>query len=178
MVCSLNDARRRRRPTMMLGGLILLTVSALTMFAEPVLAGNRDMRNAIARYPDIDGTVLDSCTLCHVSDRDFSLDPYGRDYDRNQSNFAAIESFDSDGDGFTNLAEIQALTFPGKADSVPTGETPTPTMTIEPTATETQAPTPTATAEHTATEAPPATPTETQGAVFLLFLPWSHGGAN
>jgi hypothetical protein len=49
-----------------------------------------------------------------------------RSYDGTRAH-APIESADSDGDGFTNIAEINAKTFPGDAASKPA--TPPPTAT-------------------------------------------------
>ena len=54
------------------------------------------------------GGKLDSCMTCHQSQaasKD-NLNPYGTD-------FGAIEGNDSDGDGVTNLDEINKGTFPG-----------------------------------------------------------------
>jgi hypothetical protein len=71
------------------------------------------------------GTALDACSLCHVGETNYRLDAYGRAFDDSRRDFAAIEDLDSDGDGFTNIEEIAALTFPGKADSKP-APSPTP----------------------------------------------------
>ena len=98
-------------------------------------------------------TRLDSCDHCHPGGRTSRLDPYGDDMVVKhkqglswKESIVAIESLDSDGDGWTNLEEIEALTFPGIADDHPNGTpTPTPTPTTPPT------PTPTV---------PPPTPTD------------------
>ena len=46
------------------------------------------------------------------------------------SNYATIEPLDSDGDGFTNIVEINARTFPGNAASKPAAsDTTVPTIT-------------------------------------------------
>lgn len=66
------------------------------------------------------GSALDSCVVCHPNyPSKFSLNNFGSDFAANGHNLQAIESFDSDGDGFTNLVEIQQLTFPGDPNSVP-----------------------------------------------------------
>jgi hypothetical protein len=114
-----------------------------------------DMRAARTRYPLIVGTRLDSCALCHVGEQDYRLDPYGRAYERSGSDFAAIEADDSDGDGWSNLEEITALSFPGKADSTPAATAATPPATIDATATPTQA-TSTPTGAATTETAPPS----------------------
>ena len=65
------------------------------------------------------GTALNSCTLCHPGGSTGQLNAYGTAYKNSNYNFAAIENIDSDGDGYTNLAEITARTFPGDATSHP-----------------------------------------------------------
>lgn len=69
---------------------------------------------------------LGSCQWCHYSygydgsggqtALDGTLNPYGRAYlenNRNAAAISAIEDLDSDGDGYTNKAEITANRFPG-----------------------------------------------------------------
>lgn len=73
---------------------------------------------------------LGSCQWCHYSyGYDGSgnivdtLNSYGKDYlmnGRNQSAIAAIAGKDSDGDGYTNAAEITAVHYPGSANDDPT----------------------------------------------------------
>ena len=74
------------------------------------------------------GTKLDSCTLCHSTIP--ALNSYGTAFKNKGHNFATIEPLDSDGDGFSNIVEINARTFPGNPASKPT----TPTDTTPPTA--------------------------------------------
>ena len=57
------------------------------------------------------GTALNTCSVCHTTTP--SRNSYGSAYGSNNRNFATIEPLDSDGDGFTNIAEINARTFPG-----------------------------------------------------------------
>ncbi|MEF9438323.1 MAG: hypothetical protein L0922_06155 [Candidatus Mariimomonas ferrooxydans] len=63
-----------------------------------------------------DGTRLDTCGACHY---DFGgggpRNWYGQDFENNNHDFAAIESIDSDLDGYLNSEEITALTLPGLA---------------------------------------------------------------
>jgi len=69
------------------------------------------------------GTAIATCALCHPAgggNTASNLNNYAVDYVNNGYNYAAIQSLDSDGDGFTNLAEITARTFPGDASSHPT----------------------------------------------------------
>jgi uncharacterized protein YegL len=86
---------------------------------EPAQRFASDLEAARARYPNIQGTRLNQCRLCHVMDEAFRMNPYGRDYVQHGRDFGAIEPLDSDGDGFSNIDEILALTFPGWADSHP-----------------------------------------------------------
>lgn len=63
------------------------------------------------------------CAICHVSDSDFGLNPYGRDLKKAEADLGksqvdvavleAVEALDSDGDGTSNGEEIRAQTFPG-----------------------------------------------------------------
>jgi hypothetical protein len=67
-------------------------------------------------------TLLDNCITCHLSSNPYDnpgRNPYGNDFYDKSRNFDAIELWDSDEDGFSNKAEISALTFPGDPDSVP-----------------------------------------------------------
>lgn len=74
-------------------------------------------------YPN-SSAKLQSCTLCHTSPP--TRNNYGNDFAANNTTgaaanaFHAIEPLDSDGDGFTNLEEINAGTFPGDPTDKPT----------------------------------------------------------
>ena len=151
--------------TLLIGALGL---AAVALLALPVVrppsaqALESDMHAARTRYPGIVGTQLNHCSLCHITDTNFHLDPYGRDYNNQHRDFAAIEGVDSDGDGFTNLVEINARTFPGKADSFPTATvTATPTQAVTATVTLTPVAThgPTATSTGVPTHVPTHGPT-------------------
>jgi hypothetical protein len=120
-----------------------------------VQANTGDLAWAVAQYPQISNSRINSCSLCHTSSIP-SLNPYGAAYlanGRSPAAFAPIEALDSDGDGFTNLQEINALTFPGNP-----ADKPTPTATARPTNTPTKAPLPT----NTPTSAPQPTNTPTR----------------
>lgn len=95
--------------------------------AEPVFAAPDNpgyLAAANSKYPGISGTQLDSCTLCHTAIP--NLNPYGTAFanipthgaNPNQA-FVDIELLDSDNDGFDNITEINALTFPGDPNSKP-----------------------------------------------------------
>jgi hypothetical protein len=76
-------------------------------------------------------TVYGSCQWCHYKywyaaphgDITATLNPYGKDYfdaGRSEAALRAIESKDSDGDGFDNLVEISANRYPGDPSDDPT----------------------------------------------------------
>ena len=75
-------------------------------------------------------TTLGSCQWCHYKygydksgDITATLNPYGRDYlaqGRSAAALRTIETLDSDGDGFTNIVEINAVRYPGDATDDPT----------------------------------------------------------
>ncbi len=144
----------------------LALVMGMTWFIQSITvkANFPDISSAESRYPNIVNSRIDTCSLCHTSAP--NLNPYGAAYKaagRNPAALAAIETLDSDGDGFTNLQEISALYFPGNAADHPpaataTTQPPTPTRTaVPPTATRTPTSVP-PTATHTAL---PPTPTNT-----------------
>jgi len=104
---------------------------------------DQDINNFLAVYPSAKSTKLDDCALCHKSGKigsktygscDYchqiyktqephgnildTLNSFGLAYNsagRNQAALKAIEALNSDGDTYTNIQEIQALTFPGDA---------------------------------------------------------------
>jgi hypothetical protein len=80
-------------------------------------------------YPSAVGSALDSCSLCHSSMSTYARNAFGSDYGANGHSFTAIANLDSDGDGFTNIQEINAQTLPGSASSKPASDTTPPTMT-------------------------------------------------
>ena len=122
---------------------ILIMFIALTISSKPQtgLAAPGDLSSAAIKYPNISGTVLQNCTLCHTSSIP-NLNPYGAAYKangRNSAAFGAIENLDSDGDGFTNIQEFNSLTFPGDPSSFPAVPIATKTS-LPPTATKTLVP--------------------------------------
>lgn len=62
---------------------------------------------------------LQKCVTCHNGSGYKDRNDFGRDFAVNGHDFKAIEGFDSDVDGFSNLAEINAGTLPGNKDSHP-----------------------------------------------------------
>ena len=67
------------------------------------------------------GSHLDTCSTCHASSSPSqdNLNPYGKDFGAANHDFGAIEPKDSDGDGFSNIDEIKAGTFPGDPNENP-----------------------------------------------------------
>ncbi len=110
--------------------LLLLTAAALVGVPE-ALAFPSYLDSFNTTYPGAVGTRIDNCLLCHNSLSGGSRNGYGTDFGNNSHNFTAIEPLDSDGDGFTNIVEINNLTFPGNAsDFPPTVVPPTPAATF------------------------------------------------
>ena len=82
--------------------------------------------------------TVGSCQWCHLTygydgsgDIRETMNPYGADYNaagRSAGSFASIDGKDSDGDGYTNRLEINALSYPGDATDDPT-KTPAPSVT-------------------------------------------------
>jgi hypothetical protein len=138
--------------SLVLGGAIFLLNRVIT-----ASAASSDYVLMLGTYPNIAGSRIDSCSLCHTSAP--NLNPYGAAYKAlgrgNASSFHMIEALDSDGDGYTNIQEINALTFPGNAADFPQTPTNTPTA-IPPTATPTNTSVP-PTATNTSV---PPTPTD------------------
>ena len=80
-------------------------------------AKNEYLFAAGLKYPDITTTSLYDCSLCHASGD--NRNPFGQDFEASDHNFDAIENVDSDHDGFSNVTEIDRLTWPGNPLSFP-----------------------------------------------------------
>lgn len=146
----------------------LIVIGATLIWAiHPQISAARENYLSLARsrYPGIAGSKIDSCALCHPSaaggpiKNTFGWDwsDWGGGQDA-MTAFASIEAMDSDGDGFSNLAEINAHTFPGDLNDYPVI---TPTNTPVPSATSTATPLPTNTSVATASPTKTATATNT-----------------
>lgn len=96
-------------------------LSVLAISARPGYAQTNYTANFNALYgtsgPYTYTPVLGSCLTCHPSGS--QLNRYATDWKNNAKNFRTIEPLDSDGDGFTNITEITARTFPGDSNSKP-----------------------------------------------------------
>jgi hypothetical protein len=96
-------------------------VVALFAFPSLALATPGVMSSFKKAYPTTKLVV--NCKVCHDGAPP-RLNPYGSELVKAQMNFQSIEGLDSDGDGFTNIAEINAGTNPGDKNSFPA--TPAP----------------------------------------------------
>ncbi|MDD3248237.1 MAG: PGF-CTERM sorting domain-containing protein [Methanosarcina sp.] len=96
--------------------IIILLVAVVALMGASTASAKSNYLTSFNQHYETAGTRLDSCTTCHNGG---AVNPYGRAYLGSGRNFASIENLDSDKDGFTNLAEISALNFPGKPDDHP-----------------------------------------------------------
>jgi PGF-CTERM protein len=96
----------------------LLLLAIVILAGVPVVSATSDALVSFNEYYNTNDTRIDSCIVCHGSNVE-SLNPYGAAYQNDNGDFAAIETQDSDGDGFNNLDEINALTFPGNPEDYP-----------------------------------------------------------
>jgi hypothetical protein len=110
--------------------LLVALVAAPLLFAG-VAEARQTFYNNLTRdvYPQLEGTKFETfrCLWCHVEDRAGPRNPYGLDYEAEYNTTdmltaaVNIEQIDSDGDGYTNIEEINAATWPGFADDTPSG---------------------------------------------------------
>ncbi len=125
--------RHRRAGITLAAGVAVIVTVALLVPPRSVQAYPSYQTDFTALYSGTTGTRLDNCVLCHVNGPSAGpRNAYGAAYATNGHSFTAIQNLDSDGDGFTNLEEINALTFPGDASDKPVAATATPTRTSPP----------------------------------------------
>ncbi|MGB5531547.1 MAG: c-type cytochrome [Acidimicrobiia bacterium] len=108
----------------------VMALSLLFILAQDVAAKNQPefLPAFEATYPAAVGSRIDSCTICHnVQGSEYKLNSYARQW-KEDENFVAINNFDADGDGYTNVEEINAHTFPGNASDNPSTVTTTTTV--------------------------------------------------
>ncbi len=124
----MGDVKTRAAATLTLGA--ALAFGLMFMLAQGVEAKPQSefLPAFEATYPGAVGSRIDSCTVCHnIQGSEYKLNPYARQW-KEDENFAAINNLDADGDGYTNLEEIQAHTFPGNASDNPSTVTTTTTV--------------------------------------------------
>ncbi len=115
--------------------LFLLACAVALLATTPSFALQDYLTAFEGTYPAARVTRIDACLLCHVNSNpslNSTRNNYGKAYSDHNYDFAAIESLDSDTDGYTNLAEITALTFPGDATDKPAPTTGSVTVTLLP----------------------------------------------
>ena len=102
----------------------LVSLAAVLLISGYVFGISSYTSSFNTRYGAAAGTALGAnssakCVLCHPNGNTSSYTAYANDFRNNSHNYATIEPMDSDGDGFSNLAEITALTNPSDANSHP-----------------------------------------------------------
>jgi len=110
-----------------------LTAAVVVGTALSVLALGSYLTNFNSQYDaqyQTAGSKLDSCNLCHPGGSTSQRNPYAVAYAASGYNFGSIESADSDGDGYTNIEEIAAGTFPGDPNDFPNAPPPTDILAI------------------------------------------------
>ena len=106
-------------------GIGIAAAFALILIAAVAFALPNDLTVFKTAYNPKEGTALANaaCLTCHAKmPPTKDLNPYGKDFlgkGRNAAALKAIESLDSDKDGFSNIAEINAGTLPGDPASKP-----------------------------------------------------------
>ncbi|WMW22971.1 PGF-CTERM sorting domain-containing protein [Methanolobus mangrovi] len=114
--------------------ILVLFLAVILLVGAPMTSAKSSFLSSFNNYYDTGDTRLDSCVICHTGPNGGSLNSYGR---ASGGNFVSIEDRDSDGDGFSNIDEINALTFPGDANDFPE---PVPELISEPIDNVTEAP--------------------------------------
>ncbi len=106
-----------------------LFVAVIVLIGATMAAARPAYFSSFRQNYDITGTKLDSCNACHTSGGGSPRNPYGMAYSESGKDFASIGNLDSDNDGFTNLEEINGLTFPGDPNDYPQDISQTPSET-------------------------------------------------
>jgi len=94
---------------------LLLIITAPGM----ALAKSGYLTSFKSTYPAAAASRIDNCQLCHTTNSGGSRNGYGTAYAGANHQFAPIESSDSDSDGYSNIEEINALSYPGNATDHP-----------------------------------------------------------
>ncbi len=97
----------------------LLVVCIMLLYG--VMFSTTKSVNALTEYSDhLPSSNSSVCLVCHLDESGSGpLNGFGTDFSENGNDIEAINDLDSDGDGHTNLEELEAGTFPGDPDSTP-----------------------------------------------------------
>ena len=98
---------------------LLVSPVVFFTFSNTAFSWNQYLTEFKKVYPNTNGTQLAKCSLCHVKPGYNNLNSFSDDYVNNDYNYITIEALDSDGDGFTNIEEINLLSLPGDSTSYP-----------------------------------------------------------
>ena len=117
-----------------------MLAGTVVLIASQLLARGAYLDSWETIYPDSTLGVSYQCNVCHAADKLFN--PYGESisavYTANGGDIdaaiRAVEPDDSDGDSFSNLAEISANTHPGDAADSPSSDVTSPTAPGNPSA--------------------------------------------
>lgn len=106
---------------LILTALILTTIGLILVTTPPLVRAERPfLSEAKERYPQLEGSKLDDCRLCHKNKEGGGpRNTFGQDFQIHSYDFAVVENLDTDGDGFTNLEEFMALTIPSNPKNFP-----------------------------------------------------------
>ncbi|MCP4745652.1 MAG: hypothetical protein GY874_05845, partial [Desulfobacteraceae bacterium] len=89
--------------------IMLLSFLLAAFFSSTALATQDYQSGFDAQYPD--SSLLNNCAVCHTGNDTSKGNEYSKDWKENENDFTAIESMDSDGDGVSNIEEIEAGTL-------------------------------------------------------------------
>lgn len=104
----------------------VMLLLAFAIAGIPVVSAYNENLSAFNQQYNTNDTKLDTCGTCHINmSGGGPLNAYGADFANNGNNFTMIETLDSDKDNYSNIAEINARTFPGNPDDKPISEEPT-----------------------------------------------------
>ncbi|MBI3610122.1 MAG: fibronectin type III domain-containing protein [Nitrospirae bacterium] len=114
--------------------LFFLFIVGVVLNPVAVLAVPQYLTDFDTRY-GTSGTRLNACNLCHPNFPSSTTphNNYANDFQSHSHSFSAIETLDSDGDGWTNKSEIDARFFPGNASDEPAANVTVVTLSSNPT---------------------------------------------
>jgi len=111
-------------------GIVLLAMALTAGFSTMAFATPTYLSSFQKKYGK--NITIDNCSLCHPGGNGSAsnLNQFAKDFASasigNHTFNAALEALDSDGDTYTNIAEITARTYPGDAASHPGAPPPPP----------------------------------------------------